>query len=71
MRGTVPYGVVLWLGDGGLDWTCSCPVGEAGDFCKHCVALACAVAEREPPDARTPRTRATEAASRRSTSGST
>lgn len=45
VRGTVPYQVDLGVADGGLHWSCSCPVGEDGEFCKHCVAVALAVAD--------------------------
>jgi uncharacterized Zn finger protein len=40
--GTYPYQVRLWIDRGGLEYTCSCPVGEVGEFCKHCVATALA-----------------------------
>jgi uncharacterized Zn finger protein len=39
--GTEPYRVVLRLGDP-LQWSCSCPMGRDGAFCKHCVATALA-----------------------------
>jgi len=29
-----------------LDYTCTCPVGQDGDFCKHCVALGLAWLEK-------------------------
>ncbi len=29
---------------GARSWSCTCPVGSRGDFCKHCVAVALAVA---------------------------
>jgi hypothetical protein len=29
-----------------LDYTCNCPVGRDGDFCKHCVALGLAWLEK-------------------------
>lgn len=48
VRGTMPYNVALWVEDGQLAWSCSCPVGEDGDLCKHCVAVACAVVEGAP-----------------------
>jgi uncharacterized Zn finger protein len=61
VRGTVPYRVALRANRGRLEWSCSCPVGEQGDFCKHCVAVTCAVAPVAPAPARRapkPRTRA-------------
>src|SRR5919109_893111 len=39
--GTRPYRVVLRPGDP-LQWSCSCPMGRDGAFCKHCVATALA-----------------------------
>jgi uncharacterized Zn finger protein len=44
VRGSLPYDVVLSVADNELAWSCSCPVGEDGDFCKHCVAVALSVA---------------------------
>ncbi|MBI4481544.1 MAG: SWIM zinc finger family protein [Acidobacteria bacterium] len=39
MQGTRPYRVKLWLQDGELEYSCTCPVGNDGAFCKHCVAV--------------------------------
>lgn len=36
--GSEEYRVVLRPGSGALEWSCTCPVGEEGDFCKHAVA---------------------------------
>lgn len=36
--GGTEYAVQLWNDDGELGYSCSCPVGEDGDFCKHGVA---------------------------------
>ncbi len=36
--GSEEYRVVLRPGRGALEWSCTCPVGEEGDFCKHAVA---------------------------------
>lgn len=47
VRGTMPYDVVLWVEGAELGWSCSCPVGEDGAFCKHCVAVGLAVAVKE------------------------
>src|SRR3546814_21041065 len=43
VEGSDTYRVQLWVDDGEFGYSCSCPVGDAGDFCKHCVAvgLAC------------------------------
>jgi len=39
VRGTRNYNVRLWVKDGELDGLCNCPMGDAGVFCKHCVAV--------------------------------
>ena len=39
VRGTYQYTVKLWVEDGGLEYECSCPYAEEGNFCKHCVAV--------------------------------
>jgi uncharacterized Zn finger protein len=36
--GTVPYQAKLWVEHGELRYSCTCPVGKNGAFCKHCVA---------------------------------
>lgn len=40
VRGTMPYTVRLWGGDGELGWSCTCPAADDGSFCKHCTAAA-------------------------------
>ncbi len=42
VRGSDWYDVELRVEDGELAGTCSCPVGEDGLFCKHCVATGAA-----------------------------
>lgn len=49
--GTSDYQVRLELAPDGLDWSCSCPYGETGEFCKHCVATALAWEQDDPPSA--------------------
>src|SRR6266508_1524059 len=39
VRGTRQYRVRLWLENGAPAFSCTCPVGEEGLFCKHCVAV--------------------------------
>jgi len=39
VRGSQSCQVELRVGDGGVEYSCTCPVGEEGIFCKHCVAL--------------------------------
>lgn len=58
VRGTHDYKVRLWIEDGGPGFDCSCPMGEAGEFCKHCVAVGLALGEEEAPpsSARAPTT---------------
>jgi uncharacterized Zn finger protein len=42
VRGNQDYTVMLSADDGMLDYSCDCPVGSDGAFCKHCVAAALA-----------------------------
>ena len=42
VRGSQDYTVVLTADEGVLDYSCECPVGSDGAFCKHCVATALA-----------------------------
>lgn len=37
--GTREYRVKLWVENGDLEFSCTCPVGTDGAFCKHCVAV--------------------------------
>lgn len=46
VRGQHPYQVRLWIEDGGPAYSCTCPVGADGLFCKHCVAVGLAFASR-------------------------
>ena len=39
VQGTRRYRVRLWGEDGDLAYDCTCPVGQDGEFCKHCVAV--------------------------------
>jgi uncharacterized Zn finger protein len=39
VQGTQPYRVKLWIEKGDLEYSCTCPVGADGEFCKHCVAV--------------------------------
>lgn len=50
VQGTEPYAVCLRLANGALQHSCTCPVGEDGDFCKHCVAVALAWAHSALPE---------------------
>ena len=46
VQGTWPYQVELWVEKGKLAYSCTCPVGEDGAFCKHCVAVGLAWLEQ-------------------------
>ena len=49
VTGSRRYRVRLWVEDGELAHVCTCPVGEEGLFCKHCVAVGLAwIAARLP-----------------------
>ncbi len=39
VSGTRDYKVVLEIGNGNIEADCSCPMGDGGYFCKHCVAV--------------------------------
>jgi len=39
VRGTRAYRVELWAQEDTLGFSCTCPVGDEGAFCKHCVAV--------------------------------
>jgi tetratricopeptide (TPR) repeat protein len=59
VQGTDDYAVALADHGGRLASSCSCPMGQGGAFCKHCVAVALAVLadadeeERDPAATRT------------------
>lgn len=40
VTGTSDYQVKLWVEGDSLESDCTCPMGEMGEFCKHCVATA-------------------------------
>ncbi len=40
VTGTSDYQVKLWVEGDTLESDCTCPMGEIGEFCKHCVATA-------------------------------
>jgi len=39
VTGSQQYQVRLWIEDDKIQFSCSCPVGQDGTFCKHCVAV--------------------------------
>ncbi len=48
--GTYKYTVRLWVDKGKLEYSCTCPVGDDGMFCKHCVAAGLTWLERTNGD---------------------
>jgi uncharacterized Zn finger protein len=42
VAGTEDYRVKLWADGGDIGYSCSCPLGDDEEFCKHCVAVALA-----------------------------
>jgi uncharacterized Zn finger protein len=61
VRGGAAYSVRLWKEKGELAYSCSCPRGDDGEFCKHCVAVGFAVLAGavKPPRTRRPKRRVT------------
>lgn len=53
--GTREYRVKLWVEDGDIEFSCTCPVGTDGAFCKHCVAVGLAWLEQGSKSATTAR----------------
>ncbi len=45
VRGTLEYSVYLEQFEDELIYDCTCPVGQRGEFCKHCVAAALVLRE--------------------------
>lgn len=39
VRGTEDYRVKLWVGGDDINYSCSCPLGDDQEFCKHCAAV--------------------------------
>ncbi len=50
VHGTRTYRVSLWEEDGALEYSCTCPMGQDGEFCKHCVAVGLAWLGPEGPE---------------------
>jgi uncharacterized Zn finger protein len=61
VRGSATYSVRLWDENGELAYSCTCPRGDDGEFCKHCVAVGLAVLAGavKPPRTRRPKRRVT------------
>ena len=55
VQGARSYRVSLWTEGGQVEYSCTCPVGQDGAFCKHCVAAALTrVQQGESPKRATP-----------------
>jgi len=52
VSGTRNYKVKLWVEEDELDNSGDCPMGDAGVFCKHCVAVGLTYLERKVKSAR-------------------
>jgi hypothetical protein len=46
VSGSQTYRVKLWATGDRIAYACTCPVGEEGSFCKHCVAVALSLMEQ-------------------------
>ncbi|MGQ0714865.1 MAG: SWIM zinc finger family protein [Gemmatimonadaceae bacterium] len=49
VQGTETYDVELRITSGYPSYSCTCPVGQGGEFCKHCVAAALAWRQHSAP----------------------
>lgn len=54
MRGRHDYRVRLWIEEGGPGFECTCPMGQAGEFCKHCVAVGLVFTGSQPESSSAP-----------------
>jgi tetratricopeptide (TPR) repeat protein len=52
VQGNDTYEVRLWVEDGGLAASCTCPWAAEDNFCKHCVAVGLAWLARDSAEAR-------------------
>lgn len=50
VQGTRRYRVELWVENGELLSSCTCPMGVGRSFCKHCVATGLAAIEASEPE---------------------
>lgn len=56
VKGQRLYHVRLWIEGDGPAYSCECPVGGEGRFCKHCVAVGLALSDRHQQPSRLPDT---------------
>lgn len=49
VRGSSTYEVSIWVSGVSLGYSCSCPQGVEGEFCKHCVAVTLSWVSQNPP----------------------
>ena len=61
VQGARSYRVKLWIEDGEVGYSCTCPMGIDGVFCKHCVAVGLAWLDHGRPG-KTPSKKASRAA---------
>lgn len=61
VRGSASYSVRLWADGDDLAYSCTCPGGDDGELCKHCVAVGLAVlaGTAKPRKTREPKPRVT------------
>lgn len=61
VQGSAAYEVKLWAEGNELGYSCSCPRGDDGEFCKHCVAvgLATMAGKTKPSAPRQPKPKIT------------
>ncbi len=50
VQGARSYRVKLWIEDGEVGYSCTCPMGSDGVFCKYCVAVGLAWLDQGRPD---------------------
>jgi uncharacterized Zn finger protein len=62
VQGSRRYSVRLWAEGRSLDWSCTCPLGEEGELCKHVVAAGLAWLRNGEQKRRAPRADAEPAA---------
>jgi uncharacterized Zn finger protein len=56
VSGTEDYGVRIFVSGQRFEYMCECPLGDEGQFCKHCVATALAwLADQSAPAPKKPR----------------
>lgn len=62
VHGEMRYRTILTIGRSGITGSCTCPVGDEGTFCKHCVAVGLRWLATDVPAPPTPARRAKQGA---------